>query len=149
MEKKIISPCRGRILICSSSSDANYWQVLRRRKFTEARKESRLKKKKKLEKEKERREEKEEDKSLTYILGWNELFFESIGESILSEQDFSIKQRLGWKWNRKLKISNIRRGIENWQVIRIWRRGIEKRKIGRNVEQAEGFVPSWTSSWLH
>lgn len=82
-EKRIMLPCRERILICSSSFDANYWEVLKRRKFTEARKESRLKKKEKLEKEKERKkkrgeekkaEEKEEDKSLTYILGRNELF---------------------------------------------------------------------------
>lgn len=60
-------------------------------------------KKKKLEKEKERREEKEEDKSLTYILGWTELFFESIGESILSEQDFSIE----------LNNDSVESGIEN------------------------------------
>lgn len=80
-EKRIMLPCRERILICSSSFDANYWEVLKRRKFTERNPD--WKKKEKLEKEKERKkkrgeekkaEEKEEDKSLTYILGWNELF---------------------------------------------------------------------------
>lgn len=56
-EKRIMLPCRERILICSSSFDANYWEVLKRRKFTEARKESRLKKKRKTRK-RERKEEK-------------------------------------------------------------------------------------------